>query len=124
MVAADDSTIPSGCPAPDMVARMLSEAAVVGPVALAATESVSEAAAAVAVAVAAVELHMRYYVQGRHAGLHGGYEVAGTRRRVLGMGYSRAGRICFGSTHMSAMGRLVDRSQLVAVPVHAIRSVG
>lgn len=122
MVAADDSTIPSGCPAPDMVARMLSEAAVVGLVALAATESVSEAAAAAA--VAAVELHMRYYVQGRHAGLHGGYEAAGTRRRVLGMGYSRAGRICFGSTHMSAMGRLVDRSQLVAVPVHAIRSVG
>ena len=114
--------MPAGCPALDMVAHMPSGAAVAGPVALAATESVS----AVAAAAAAVELHMKYYAPGRHAGLEWDYpaEVEGIRRVAFGTRYNRAGRIYFDSTHIPAVGRLAGRSRVVAVPVHATRSVG
>ena len=98
--------MPSGCPVLDMVARMPSGAGVAGPVALAATEPVPDVGTAVGTAAAAVELHMRNYVPG-YAGLEWGRpaEAAGTRRRAVGTGYSRAGRICFGSTHTPAVGR-------------------
>ena len=102
--AAEDSTSSPGCPVLDMVARMLSAAAVVGPVALlAATESVPE----VGVAPVAAQQHMRYYVPGQRADLEWGYpvEAAGSWRRALGMRYSRADRISLGSTHILAVGR-------------------
>ena len=102
--AAEDSTSSPGCPVLGMVARMLSAAAVVGPVALlAATESVPE----VGVAPVAAQQHMRYYVPGQRADLEWGYpvEAAGNWRRASGMRYSRADRISLGSTHILAVGR-------------------
>jgi hypothetical protein len=92
-----------------MAARMPSGAAVVGPVALAATESVpAEVAAEVAAAPVVVQQHRRNYVPGRRADLEWGHpaEAAGTQRRqALGMRYSRAGRISLGSIHILAVGR-------------------